>query len=303
MKEIVLITGANGATAKSLAKKLDKDFTLRFLTRKRTNDNEFEWNIAQQTIDEKALENVSHVIHLAGANISEKRWTEDRKKEIITSRVDSAELILKTLKNKNIKLKSFISASAVGYYGAKTVEKIFVESDEKGNDFLSEVVYLWENAADEFSKNNIAERVVKLRTGVVLSASEGALEKITFPIKLGLGSPVGSGKQYLPWIHIDDLCSMYEQALKSENLRGTYNACAPEHITNEFFTKKLAKVLKKPLIMPKIPETIMKLVFGEMASILLEGSRCSPEKIMQTGFVFEYPDLEYALENLLVLKK
>lgn len=177
MKEVVLITGAGGSVAKVLANKLENEYTVRFLTRTKKKENDFEWNIKNGTIDEKAFENISHIIHLAGANISEKRWTDERKKEIISSRVDSAQLILKTLQQKNIQLKSFISASAVGIYGAITSEKIFKEEDEKGNDFLSEVVILWEKAADEFLDKGVAERVVKIRIAIVLSESEGALKK------------------------------------------------------------------------------------------------------------------------------
>jgi uncharacterized protein (TIGR01777 family) len=299
MKEIVLITGANGLVAKELSKKLEKEFSVRFLTRKKKNSNEFEWDIKNQSIDETAFENVSHILHLAGANISEKRWTDERKKELISSRVDSAGLILKTLREKNIKLKSFISASGINYYGTKTTEKIFIEKDDPGNDFLSEVVVLWERAADDFKEQNVAERVVKIRTAVVLSEKDGALKKMIPTIKMGIGSPLGTGKQYMPWIHIKDICSIYEFALKKSELNGAFNATSPEHTTNENLTKKIAEVLKKPLFMPNVPSFVLKLIFGELASALLEGSRASSEKIQNAGFEFKFPDLKEALEDLL----
>lgn len=299
MKEIVLITGANGLVAKELSKKLEKEYTIRFLTRKKRTDNEFEWDVKNQTIDERALENVSHIIHLAGANISEKRWTDERKKELISSRVDSAGLILKTLRKNNIKLKSFISASGINYYGTETTEKIFTENDGPGNDFLSEVVVLWERAADDFKEQNLAERVVKIRTAVVLSEKDGALKKMIPTIKIGIGSPLGSGKQYMPWIHIKDICSIYEFALKNSELDGAFNATSPEHTTNENLTKKIAEVVKKPLFMPNVPSFVLKLLFGELASALLEGSRASSEKIKKSGFQFEFPELKGALEDLL----
>lgn len=299
MKEIVLITGANGLVAKELLKKLEKEYTVRFLTRKKKESNEFEWDIHRGTIDEKAFEDVSHVIHLAGANISEKRWTDKRKKELISSRVDSAGLILKTLKKKNIKLKSFISASGINYYGTKTTEQIFTENDSPGNDFLSEVVVLWERAADDFKTQNIAERVVKVRTAIVLSEKDGALKKMLPTIKMGIGSPLGSGKQYMPWIHIKDICSIYEFALKNSELDGAFNATSPQHTTNENLTKEMAEVLKKTLFMPNVPGFVLKLLFGELASALLEGSRASSEKIQKAGFQFEFPELKGALENLL----
>ncbi|MGE6396096.1 TIGR01777 family oxidoreductase [Chryseobacterium scophthalmum] len=299
MKEIVLITGASGAIARALSKKLENQYSIRFLTRKKEAENEFEWDLENQIVDENAFENVSHIIHLAGANISEKRWTEDRKKELISSRVDSAKLILNTLKKKNLKLKSFISASGINFYGTKTTDKIFTENDAPGNDFLSEVVVVWEKVADEFKEQNISERVVKIRTAVVLSKNEGALAKMMTPIQFGIGSPLGSGKQYMPWIHIDDICSIYEFALKNPEVEGSYNASAPQHTTNENLTKLIAKVLNKPLLMPNVPTFILKLIFGELADALLEGSKASSEKIEKAGFEFQFPDLKMALEDLL----
>lgn len=299
MKEIILITGAGGLIARELAKRLEKDYTVRFLTRKKKHDNEFEWNIKEKTIDDTTFEGVSHIIHLAGANISEKRWTDERKKELISSRVDSANLIVKTLQEKKIKLKSFISASGINYYGTKTTDQIFTENDVPGNDFLSEVVVLWERAADQFKEQNLAERVVKIRTAVVLSEKDGALKKMMPTIKMGIGSPLGSGKQYMPWIHIDDICSIYEFALKNPDVDGAFNAVSPQHTTNENLTKKIAEVLKKPLFMPNVPGFVLKLIFGELADALLEGSRASAEKIQKAGFQFKFPDLKNALEDLL----
>ncbi|KQT31464.1 hypothetical protein ASG22_18210 [Chryseobacterium sp. Leaf405] len=299
MKEIVLITGANGLVAQELSKKIEKEYTVRFLTRKKKNSSDFEWNIKEGTIDETAFENISHVIHLAGANISEKRWTDERKKELISSRVDSANLILKTLQKKNIRLKSFISASGINYYGTQTTEKIFTENDDPGNDFLSEVVVLWEKAADNFKEQNLAERVVKIRTAVVLSEKEGALKKMLPTIKMGIGSPLGSGKQYMPWIHIKDICSIYEFALKNSELDGAFNGTAPEHTTNKNLTKTIAEVLKKPLFMPNVPSFVLELLFGELSVAVLEGSRASSEKIKKAGFQFEFPELKSALKDLL----
>ena len=299
MKEVVLITGAGGMIAKELSKKLSKEYEVRLLTRKKKHHNEFEWNIDRQTIDESAFENVSHIIHLAGANISEKRWTDERKKQLISSRVESAKLLLNTLRKKNIRLKSFISASGINYYGTMTSEKIFTEQDPPGNDFLSEVVILWEKAADDFKEQNLAERVVKMRTAVVLSEKDGALKKMVPTIKNYIGSPLGTGKQYMPWIHIKDICSMYAFALRNKEIQGSYNATSPQHTTNENLTKKIAEVLKKPLLMPNVPGFVLKLIFGQLADAVLEGSRASSEKIQQKGFRFEFPDLKKALEDLL----
>lgn len=299
MKEVVLITGANGMVAQELSKTLEKEYTVRFLTRKKQRDNDYEWDIKKGTIDEAAFENISHIIHLAGANISEKRWTDERKKELISSRVDSAKLILNTLSKKNIILKSFISASGINYYGTITTEKIYTEDDAAGNDFLSDVVVLWEKSADDFKEQKMAERVVKIRTAVVLSEKEGALKKMLPTINLGIGSPLGSGKQYMPWIHVKDICSIYEFALKNSQVEGAYNATSPQHTTNENLTKKIAEVVKKPLFMPNVPSFVLKLLFGELADALLEGSRASSQKIQEAGFQFKFPDLKAALEDLL----
>ncbi|KQT17446.1 hypothetical protein ASG31_08530 [Chryseobacterium sp. Leaf404] len=299
MKETVLITGAGGSIARKLAERLQNDFEVRFLTRKKKNPNDFQWDLENKTIDEKALENVRHIIHLAGANIAEKKWTPERKQEIIKSRTDSAELLLNTLKQKNIILKSFISASGINYYGTVTTEKIFTENDPSGSDFLSKVVVLWEKSADAFKDSNVAERVVKLRTAVVLTENEGALPKLAAPIKFGVGSPVGSGNQYMPWIHIDDICGMYEFALKNNNVSGAYNAVAPEHATNKILSKKIAEILKKPFFMPNVPGFVLKMMFGELSVALLEGSRASSEKIQKAGFAFHFPQLKGALEDLL----
>ncbi|AZA98888.1 TIGR01777 family protein [Chryseobacterium joostei] len=299
MKEIVLITGASGMIARELVKRIGNEYDIRLLTRKKERNNEYEWDIKKGTIDESALENVSHIIHLAGANISEKRWTEERKKELISSRIDSAGLLLNTLKKKDIRLKSFISASGINYYGTETTEKNFTEKDSAGSDFLSEVVVLWEKAAEKFKEQNIAERVVKIRTSVVLSEKDGALKKMIPPIKSYIGSPLGSGKQYMPWIHIEDICSIYEFALRNTSINGAYNAVSPQHATNTDLTKKIAEVLNKPLFMPNVPGFILKLMFGELATAILEGSRASSQKIQEAGFQFQFPDLKEALENLL----
>lgn len=299
MKEVVLITGAGGMIAKELAKKIGQDYEIRFLTRHRKQENEYEWDIKKGTVDETAFDNVSHIIHLAGANISEKRWTPERKRELISSRVDSAELLRATLRKNKIKLESFISASGINFYGTKTSEKIDVETDPPGNDFLSEVVVLWERAADDFKEQELAERVVKIRTAVVLSEKDGALKKMVPPIQYYIGSPLGNGKQYMPWIHIEDICSIYEFALKNSAIEGAYNAVSPQHATNKELTKKIAKVLGKPLWMPNVPGFVLKLIFGELASAILEGSRASSQKILDAGFHFKFPDLEKALRDLL----
>lgn len=301
MKEIILITGAGGMIARRLSSLLQTQYDIRFLTRRPERSNEFKWDVAEQTIDENALSGVTHIIHLAGANISEKRWTKKRKQEIILSRTDSAQLILETLKRKKHQIKSFISASAVGFYNQHSATAA-IETDEKGTDFLSDVVLQWEKAADLFLTEGVAERVVKLRTGVVLSPEDGALKKMSFPIKFGIGSALGTGKQFIPWIHIDDLCSIYTEAVVNPAIKGTYNAVAPEFTTNRQFMLTLAKILQKPFFFPKIPSLIIRLLLGETANIILEGRKISAEKIQNEGFIFKYGNLSAALNNLLKTK-
>lgn len=298
MKEVVLITGANGMVAKNLPKVLQDDFQIRFLTRKKTNENEYEWDVENNEIDIDVFKNVSHIIHLAGSGIADKRWTRKRKDIILSSRIDSAKLILKTLKNHQIKITSFVSASAIGYYGTETSRTIYEENMRKGKDFLSDVCYEWENVAEQFGCENVSKRIIIFRIGIVLSKSGGALKKMMLPIKYYMGAVLGKGNQYMPWIHVDDLSYMIKYALKNRELQGIYNAVSPEHITNKEFTLTLAKKMRRPIFFPSIPSFIIKLIFGHSSILLLEGSRVSSKKIGKKGFKFKYHNLKNALQNL-----
>lgn len=295
--QTILITGSNGLVAQSLVPILKKKYKLKFLTRNPKKENEYFWDINKGIIDEKSLENVEIILHLAGASIGEKRWTKVRKKEILDSRTKSAQLILKKIKEKNIRLKTFLSASAVGYYGTITTENIFDENSPCGNDFLSQVCQKWEQTADDFS--TIADRILKLRFGVILSPKSGALKKMILPTKYNLNSPIGNGKQIIPWIDIDDLIRFIDFCLENQNISGTYNAVSPNPVSNQLFTQTLAKVLNKKILLPNLPQWIIKLLFGEMSILLLEGSKISAEKILNTGFKFQYPDLEKSLSKML----
>lgn len=288
----ILITGGTGLVGKRLTKMLvDKNHEVRILSRNPKAENEFEWNISKGFVAAKAIEDIEYIVHLAGAGIADKRWTSERKKVIIDSRVESANLLFSKIKEQHISLKGFISASGSNYYGAKTTDKIFKETDEVGTDFLGEVCFKWEAAANKFKELNT--NVAILRTGVVLSEKGGALDKMKTPII----SPLGSGKQYMPWIHIDDLCSLYIKSIE-ENLNDVYNATSPEYHTSKTFSKTLAKAIKRPYLPIAVPGFLLKLIFGELAIILLEGSRLSSEKIIKEGFVFKYKKLDTALKNL-----
>jgi uncharacterized protein (TIGR01777 family) len=299
--ERVLITGGTGLIGKKLTKKLlDKGYAVSVLSRSKKNSDSIQfhcWNIENQTIDKEALLDTDYVIHLAGSGVAVKRWTAKRKKEIIDSRVNSAKLLLNNIDTKNSKIKTFISASGVNCYGTTiTSEKIFTEKDSFADDFLGKVCKQWEESATKFTGLGI--RVVKLRTGIVLSKNGGAFEKLVKPIKLGFGSAIGSGKQYMPWIHIDDLCEMYIHAIENTKINDAYNAVAPEHINNQSFTKKIATSLNKSIWLPKVPSLVLKLILGDMSKIITEGSRISSDKISQTGFKFKYPTLDLALSHL-----
>ena len=288
----ILITGGTGLVGTRLTQLLiERKHDVRVLSRSPRLENEFMWDISKGFIADKATENIEYIIHLAGAGIADKRWTKERKKVIIASRVDTANLVFQKIKEKNISLKGFISSSGSNYYGATTTAIIHKESDPAGIDFLGVVCQEWEAAATQFQKRDIP--VTILRTGVVLSKRGGALEKMKTPVI----SPLGSGKQFMPWIHIDDLCAMFIKTVE-ENISGVYNAVAPEHSNSNAFSKTLAKVLKRVFIPIAVPGFLLKLVFGELAVILLQGSRLSSKKITDTGFSFKYDTLKKALESL-----
>lgn len=299
--EKVLITGGSGIVGKHLSHKLqERGYSVAILSRAKMQTAGvmvYIWNLNNSEIEEKAINNVDYIIHLAGANIGEKRWTKARKQLIVDSRVKTAELIFKKVKEQNKGLKAFISASAIGYYGTITSDKIFKETDLPSDDFLGNTCKEWEDIVDRFKELKI--RIVKIRTGVVLTEKKGALSKIITPVKMGIASAIGSGEQYLPWIHIDDLCEIYIKAIEDKQMNGAYNAVAPDHKTNKDFTKILASVLNKPFWFPKIPASLMKLIFGEMSVLLLKGSRVSADKILEAGYKFQFPDLKSALTNLI----
>jgi len=297
----VLITGGTGLVGKHLHKRLkEKGYDVSILTRAKKQETEiptYTWDLEKSEIQKEAIETADYIIHLAGANIGDKRWTDKRKQLIIDSRVKTGELIYNKIKEQNKDLQAFISASAIGYYGTISSDKIFTEKDLPANDFLGNTCRQWEQTTDRFKDLGI--RTVKIRTGVVLTKQGGALSKMTTPVRMGIGSAIGNGKQYLPWIHIDDLCSFYIKAIEDTQIEGAYNAAAPDQKTNKEFTRILARILKKPFWFPNVPAITMKLIFGKMSGILLEGSRISTDKLKASGYNFLFPDLESALNDLI----
>lgn len=297
----VLITGGTGLVGSTLITMLSEaGFRIRVLSRSRTelkNAETWLWDIKGGTIEEGAVEGVDHIIHLAGANIGSGRWTRSRKRAITESRTLSARLLFDTIEKRNPGLSSFTSASATGYYGAVTSDKIFRETNPPGNDFLARVCVKWEEAAGLFRSGGYRTSII--RTGIVLSARGGMLTRVMPTIKMGFSPLFGNGKHYLPWIHIEDLCGIYLKVLQDNSLDGVYNAASPHPVQYRDFIRALAKVKNNIVLMPPTPDLPWKILFGEKASMLLEGSRVSADKIMRASYDFQYPGLTEALNNLI----
>jgi uncharacterized protein (TIGR01777 family) len=301
MKGIILISGGTGLVGQALTPLLlQAGYQVRFLSRKKQSLPQvevFEWDVKKGFIDPKALLGVDYVIHLAGAGVAEEAWTDARKKEIIDSRTQSTELMALYLKKNNHQVKAFISASAIGIYGLDTGENILTENSPYGNDFLAEVTKSWEKSIDLIKEVGI--RTVKLRIGIVLSEQGGALAKLEVPVRWGLGAALGSGKQYMSWIHIEDLCRMIMYALENQQVEGVYNAVGKNPVSNAEFTKILAQRLQRPYFLPNVPAFALKMLLGEMAGIVLGGNKVSSQKIESEGFTFKFTELDKALDNLL----
>ncbi len=292
----VIITGGTGLVGKRLSELLKQHgYKVNILCRNPKKTDEYKWNVEEGYMDESAFEGTEIIVHLAGAGVADQRWTDSRKKEIIDSRVASTRLLFKYLSKKTHAIKSFISASAVGYYGDRKND-LLTEDDSAGTGFLAEVCRLWEQEADTIGTLNIP--VSKIRIGIVLSKDGGALPKLDFPVKFGIGAYIGNGKQYVPWIHIDDLCNMFIHLIHHPEANGIYNACAPDIKTNREMSATIAQVLRRPFIPFPAPAFVIKTVMGEMATMLLMSNNCSSKKIIDTGFDFQYPTLNLALENI-----
>lgn len=299
MSKKILITGGSGLVGTALTALLQKrGYAVAHLSRSADGNGPvktYVWDVLSGKIDEEAIKDVHAIIHLAGAGIADERWTDKRKEVIINSRVKSAELLYATCESVGQWPEVFISASGINYYGSVTSSHIYTESDPPASSFIGRCCVLWEQAAEKFKKEC---RVAMLRTGVVLSVEGGALPKIAAPVKFGFGAALGSGAQWMPYIHIDDLCQMYLHALENTDVNGAYNATNSDHVSNRQLTKAIAEALSKPLWLPAVPSFALKLALGEMSEILLEGSRASADKIASTGFKFKFQDVNEALADL-----
>jgi uncharacterized protein len=296
----VLITGGSGLIGRHLTSKLIAEgYSVSHLTRKKDSNaavSTITWDPVKKIIDTDALRGTDFVIHLAGANIGEKRWSVSRKNEILSSRYDTTQFLFNILKDSGVILKAFISASATGIYGNETTDTIFNETYPAGKGFLSNVCRQWEEAADLFGNSGI--RTVKIRTSVVMEKDDSALSRILMPAKFGFLVRTGSGNQYMPWIHIDDLCNIYLKALRDNNMHGAYNATAPQHVTHNEFMSVLGKVINRPVFPVAVPSIALKTIMGEMSEVILYGSRVSSEKLISSGYKFIFGNLEDALKDL-----
>jgi uncharacterized protein len=299
MKKNILITGGNGLIGKPLTEKLlSQGHAVSHLSRKKKDIpgvKVYEWNVDDGTIDEKCLEGIDTIIHLAGEGIAEKPWTRKRKHDLVESRTASIRLIYDLARRLNKRIGQVISASGVGYYGDRESEEL-PETSRAGDDFMGKCCVEWENAADE--GESLGATVVKLRTGVVLARAGGALATMEKPVKLGLGSPLGSGKQWMPWIHVDDMVAIYLYFLDRPELEGAYNAAAPETVTNADFTRQLAQALHRPFLPIGVPEVLLRILLGEMKAVILNSTKTSQSKLLQSGYTFSYPELPAALRSI-----
>ena len=298
----ILITGATGLIGTALSKRLlDQGHTIHFLTTRKQKiintptHKGYYWNPTLQEIDLSAFTDVSCIVNLVGATIA-KRWTPAYKKIVMSSRVETTNLLYKSLKEFNHGVTSFISASGISLYPSADTAEYTETSKEVAANFLGEVVVAWEAAADKFKDLGIG--VAKIRTGVVFDSSQGAFPKMIQPIKMGVPSVVGDGSQWISWIHTDDIVAIYNHAI-DHNLTGIYNAVAPVAIKNTEFTKLVAGFYKIPMWAPNIPGFILKLFLGAMSMLALQGQQVSVLKLESTGFIFKYPTLDKALNNLL----
>lgn len=301
MAEKVVISGGSGLIGSHLTELLLKQgYQVAHLSRSLRKDKmvqHYLWDVEAGKVEEGALENASYIINLAGASIAEHRWSARHKQEVMKSRTAGTSLLVREVAQKNIKLKAFISASAIGYYGGDRGDELLREQSAPGTDFMAAVCKAWEAAAEPVEEQNV--RLVKLRIGVVLTAAGGALKQMMQPFRFGMGAALGSGRQYLSWIHLDDLCRIIIKAMQDEQMQGAYNAVAPAPVTNAHFSEVLAAALDKPYFLPRVPAPLLKLALGERSVVVLGSAKVASDKLQQADYEFIYPELEIALHDLL----
>ncbi len=298
----VLITGGTGSIGRSLtAHLLNRGYEVTHIGRKGSNSpvRKYDWDPPRGTIDLSAFEGVDAIVHLAGAGIADKRWNKRRKVEILTSRTGTTRLLLHALRTvTDHRIRVLVSASGVSYYGLNDPPgEAFMEQDGPADDFMARVTVAWEN--EVHVAEELGLRTVMLRTGMALTPRGGALQKLATPVRFFVGAPLGHGRQYANWIHIDDLCNLYIRAIEEPSMSGVYNAVAPRPVTNAELTRAIARALKRPLWLPPVPGFAVRLIAGEVADVVLNGGKVSSEKVQQSGFTFRFPELNAALEDVL----
>ena len=297
----VLIFGGTGFVGRNLTEELlANGYQVCVVTRnsqKTANDlrnkvQVFEWDNNNPLPSINELKEIDVVINLTGESIGNRRWSNSVKQEILTSRIRTTRAIVTAINNHIIQPKVLISASAVGYYGPRQ-DEVITEFEEAGQDFLAQVCRDWENEA--YKVQSDLTRMITLRIGVVLG-NEGALNRMVMPFKFYIGGPLGTGNQWLSWIHIQDLTSIIRFVIEHQELTGPLNATAPEAVKMRTFCKVLGEVLHSPSWLP-VPEFLLKVALGQMAEMLLYGQRVVPKKLIDAGFEFRFPELRYALKN------
>lgn len=305
---IVLITGGTGMVGQQLTSLLlEKGYEV-ILVSRRSGTMQVagrtvalaQWDLDRQTIDATAIAKADHIIHLAGAGVAEKRWTSKRKQEILESRTRSSALLVKALNEMPNQVRSVISASAIGWYGPDEENKLassFTEDMLAYPDFLGDTCKAWEESISPVEA--IGKRLVKLRIGIVLSDTGGALVEFKKPLRMGVAAILGSGKQIISWVHVTDLCRLFIYAMENESMQGVYNAVAPKPVSNQELTISLAKQMRGKFFIPfHVPAFLLKIILGEMSIEVLKSATVSSRKIEKQGFVFNLPSIEEALKNV-----
>jgi uncharacterized protein len=303
----VLVTGGTGTIGKRLSELLlQKGYDIIILTRHIPKEKHFSpkvsyalWNVEEGEIDNDAIKKSDYIINLAGAGVAEKRWTNDRKKEILQSRTKSCELLVKALQEISNQVKVVVSASASGYYGPDNLLSLndgFTEDDKASTDFLGEVCEQWEESIEPVTSLNI--RLVILRTGIVLSPKGGAFAEFVKPLNLGVAAILGNGKQIVSWIHEDDICNMYIYAMEHENMTGPFNAVASHPVSNKELVTAIAKARNKFSLKIHVPTFVLNLMMGELSTEILKSANLSAVKIQSEGYVFLFPEIKDAVKNL-----
>jgi uncharacterized protein (TIGR01777 family) len=302
-----LITGGSGLIGTALTGLLSlKGYKIIILSRSarpsKGNVSYSLWDINRSLIDPRVIREADHIIHLSGAGVADKRWTAKRKNEILKSRVDGSKLLVKALGETENKVKTVVSASGIGWYGMDKAgsPRPFIEADPPDSGFLGETCRLWEESIHPVT--NLGKRLVICRTGIVLSNNGGAFPEFVKPLKAGVAGILGSGRQMVSWIHIDDICRLYLSAVENQYMNGVYNATAPEVVSNKELILKIAKARKRPYIPIHVPEFALKLLLGEMSIEVLKSTSVDDSRVRNAGFNFLFPGIDAAINELIRVK-